>query len=119
MEGTTNPPTEFHQVTVVSAQPGYYFISPSYEGDAIVGLFREPIIAWQVTTWVDALNGPLSSWASSPIIWAGRADKTNSPFWAIEGPTGSRIDGCKKTFDNLDKLLAYWREEKAKRKTKQ
>jgi hypothetical protein len=118
LQEAVNPRTEIH---VIPALPGFKLLSPLVSGDKydIVGICRQPIIAWRIETDVVKETGTEGIRVRSfcyPITSDRSVNADSSTDWAVEYPDGQCDVPFYCTCKDAADLLEFWQEEQAKRR---
>lgn len=92
------------KVDVVAASPGWYALSPCFEGKILEGFVKEPIIAWATVIGI-APDGRIESTASEPIF-AGQEIDAGSWSWLL-APSGE-VYGFDRAFSDEAAAIKFF-----------
>ena len=97
------------QIRVIPALPGWLLVQVF--GDPIIKLFKQPIVAWAVTTDWNSHGEPFS-WAE-PVCVESLGEE-----WVIQTPDGQFIDPENCFWDDEASVVEYFTERLKQRKAR-
>lgn len=89
------------RVTVVSAEPGFAVLHPVIDGDRVTALYRNPVVAWAIETFLDHREKLCHCVDPVPI------EDLDGPAEIIRRPDGLIVFLDDREFESEEEALAY------------
>lgn len=101
------------KISYIPAAPEWYLVGPKYQGIRVVGVYYEPIIAWEIKTTIFHNDFGSTSTYVSPVSIEGCV-RDNMDF-AIKRPNGSLVVLDSHELDNEQEAIDFFNEDEERK----